>query len=129
MLSPTVTISGRGILRQYNALRAQGYTTAWSGNGQICLKAPANYIDLYTEQGGDQRGWMARFRGPHAEDVIAVFGVDTLPTPFLCEVPYSRVVETVAQLNPDAQVSCLHRNTSSTPGVGVIVCGDCGMRW
>lgn len=36
----TKIISGRHILRQMNELKAQGWTTLWSGNGQLCLQAP-----------------------------------------------------------------------------------------
>ena len=35
-----VIISGRHILRQYNELRAQGYTRVWTGEGKICMRPP-----------------------------------------------------------------------------------------
>lgn len=39
---PTVTLSaGRNFLREYNELKAQGYTTLWVGEGRCCLQAPA----------------------------------------------------------------------------------------
>ncbi len=38
-MAETVTIGGRNLLRQYNELRAKGYRTVASGDGQITLKA------------------------------------------------------------------------------------------
>lgn len=34
----TVVIGGKGILAAYNSLRERGYSTVWSGNGQICME-------------------------------------------------------------------------------------------
>jgi len=93
-----------------------------------------SFIDLYREplNAGDPigtGGWMARFRGGCAKEVMAAFDTDTLPTPFLAQVHFEAVREAVEGLNPEAVVSCRHFNTSSVPGVGVVTCGDCGMRW
>lgn len=41
----TKTISGRHLLRQYNELKALGYTTLWTGEGKICLQAPPPWVD------------------------------------------------------------------------------------
>jgi hypothetical protein len=84
-----------------------------------------NTIHLYREGGL----WMAQFCGPHASAVVAAFGTDSIPTPFTSEHSLEPVKATVEARNPGVDVWCRHRNTSSMPGVGVIVCGDCGIRW
>lgn len=84
-----------------------------------------NYIDLYT----DSQSWIAKFRGPHAEIIRQRFSTVSLPLPFTGTASFEAVLRDVAQRYPDAQVSCLHRNTYSVPGVGVVNCRDCGMRW
>ena len=42
----TKIIFGRNLLRQYNELKAAGWTTVWAGNGRICLRAPEPGADL-----------------------------------------------------------------------------------
>ena len=42
----TRIISGRNLLRQYNELKAAGWTTVWAGNGRICLRAPEPGAEL-----------------------------------------------------------------------------------
>jgi hypothetical protein len=95
----------------------------------LLISADSNFIDLFTEEFNGDRWWMARYRGPHADEIIAIMDTDELPTPFSNRVSFEEVRDTLEQLNPNAHVHCRHRNASSTPGVGVIVCHDCGMRW
>lgn len=44
VIRPTVTLAAREISR-YMQLKAEGYTTLWTGEGKICLEAPAANAD------------------------------------------------------------------------------------
>ncbi len=49
-------------------------------------------------------GWLARYEGPHREDVVRLFETDVLPTAFTYEAQASLVREEIAKLNPGAVV-------------------------
>lgn len=48
--------------------------------------------------------WMVHNRGPHAARVKALFGTDTLPTPFTLRKPRADVVAEIARLNPGVEI-------------------------
>ena len=47
------------------------------------------------------RGWMAKDNDPQTK---ALFDTDTLPTPFLDNVPGEEVLRVIQRLNPDKKV-------------------------
>lgn len=49
----------------------------------------------------DGPGWMARDNDP---EVLALFGTDTIPLPFLASTPAGEALAVLRQLNPDATV-------------------------
>lgn len=48
--------------------------------------------------------WMARFEGPGADEIEAVFDTDTLPTPFTIEVLPETVQQELQNRNPSIEV-------------------------
>ena len=49
----------------------------------------------------DGSGWVVTDNDP---SVVKLFGTDTLPLPFLSNVPASLVIDTLERLNPDARI-------------------------
>lgn len=49
-------------------------------------------------------GWMARYLGPHREEIVRLFETDVLPTSYTFEAQASMVREEIAKLNPDVIV-------------------------
>ncbi len=49
-------------------------------------------------------GWMVQSRGPIAVGVKALFGTDTLPTPFTLSKPRAEVVAEIKRLNPGVEI-------------------------
>jgi hypothetical protein len=47
---------------------------------------------------------LARFTGPHAEEVKALFETDTIPTPFDSRQPRPDILTVIQRQNPDAKV-------------------------
>ena len=60
-----------------------------------------NQIILYTRK----NSWVAQFVGPHAQEIIRLFGTDVLPLPFTPTANPELVRETVEHRNPDVFVS------------------------
>ena len=48
------------------------------------------------------QGWMMRHSGPWAAEVRALFGMDTLPTPFTAQAGAATVLAEIQRLNPEA---------------------------
>ena len=48
--------------------------------------------------------WQARFAGPHADTVIALFGTDVIPTPYTKYSTPETVQQAIADLNPGIDV-------------------------
>ena len=48
--------------------------------------------------------WMVQSRGPIAVGVRALFGTDTLPTPFTLSKPRAEVVAEIKRLNPGVEI-------------------------
>ena len=51
-----------------------------------------------------EKGWQARFEGPHATLARELFDTDTLITGFTARAEAEGVLEAITQLNPDAVV-------------------------
>ena len=49
-------------------------------------------------------GWTAIWLGPHAYEVMQLFGTNTLPTGFTARAEASKVLHEIAQLNPGVVV-------------------------
>ena len=56
-------------------------------------------IELFVDDGG----WMARFVGD--PEVVALFGTDTIPTPFLEGYDPALILDSIERMNPDCAVS------------------------
>jgi len=54
--------------------------------------------------GNGNQSWLARHTGAGADDVMALFGTNVLPTPFSASVSPDVVLARIEELNPDAQV-------------------------
>lgn len=50
------------------------------------------------------RGWLAQHSGPHAFEVVDLFGTDTIPTAFTAQAPSEVVAAEIRKLNPDCKV-------------------------
>jgi hypothetical protein len=48
--------------------------------------------------------WLLKFEGPHAQEVIDLFGTDTLPTPFTELADAATVQAEIKRLNAGAHV-------------------------
>ena len=44
--------------------------------------------------------WQARFVGPHADDVLSLFGTTVLPTPYTKHSKAGDVRQAIADINP-----------------------------
>ncbi len=114
--------------RYLEAQRAHEQAIATSHRtGAAPAALPASTIDLYTDSAA--LCWVARFGGRLGDDMRALVGRVDFPLPFTTAAPFAEVQAQVKPCYPDAAVFCRHRNTGSTPGVGVVVCADCGTRW
>ena len=49
-------------------------------------------------------GWMAEFYGPHADEVVRLFGTNVLPTAFTSQAEHSVVKAEIDRLNPGIEV-------------------------
>jgi hypothetical protein len=49
-------------------------------------------------------GWMARSIGPHASEIVGLFGTDTLPTAFTARAEGELVLQEIQRLNPGIDV-------------------------
>lgn len=58
-------------------------------------------LRLYLE--GDE--WMIRYKGPHAERVRLLFGVEAVPTPYRASMTAGKVLATIRRLNPGIPVT------------------------
>ena len=61
-----------------------------------------NTITLFV---GPDLLWQAKFAGPHARQVIDLFGTDTLPTPFGQRYPAAKVLAHIKERNPQCTVT------------------------
>lgn len=52
-------------------------------------------------------GWFATYTGPHASEVKALFGTDTIPTPWFFNVSAKIVREDITRRNPNVAVEVL----------------------
>jgi len=50
-------------------------------------------------------GWYATYSGPHAADVLALFGTRLLPTAFGPDAPIDAVLTRITALNPGTVVT------------------------
>lgn len=48
--------------------------------------------------------WFAKFTGPHAAEILELFGTDTIPTAFKSRTPTAIVLAEVQKLNPGVLV-------------------------
>lgn len=48
--------------------------------------------------------WHAVFEGEHRQDIVDVFGTDTLPTPFRQPISVDEVIKDLKRKNPDCRV-------------------------
>jgi hypothetical protein len=48
--------------------------------------------------------WVAVHKGPHAEEIVRLFGTDTLPTAFTAAARAETVHRVIADLNPNCRV-------------------------
>jgi len=60
-----------------------------------------NRIELSLNPNGE---WRAHFVGEHAKEVIALFGTDTLPTPYTSYSKPEAVRQAIAAINPGVSV-------------------------
>lgn len=49
-------------------------------------------------------GWVACWQGPHAYEVMQLFGTNTLPTGFTAGAGAAMVLQEITRLNPDVTV-------------------------
>jgi hypothetical protein len=61
---------------------------------------PQNIISLSI--GRDS--WLATYRGPHAAEIIELFGTDTIPTAFTPAAPLSTVRDFIRSKHPGATI-------------------------
>lgn len=50
------------------------------------------------------KGWMAKFEGPHAAEIVRLFGSNIIPTAFGSAAPLAMVMREVQARNPQAVV-------------------------
>ncbi len=62
----------------------------------------ANEIELFVEDGV----WNAQYtqRNPERGTIVAVFGTDTLPTPYMAQMPAETVLDIIRRRNPGVVV-------------------------
>jgi hypothetical protein len=51
-----------------------------------------------------ESGWLATYQGPHAEQIRAAFGQDTIPTIYTSGCPIGVVIAELRVRNPGARV-------------------------
>lgn len=59
-----------------------------------------NVIEVYL----DTRGWQANYKGPHALDMLELFGDTQIPTAFTAQALPETVVSNIQRLNPGCAV-------------------------
>lgn len=53
-------------------------------------------------------GWEARFIGPHAAEIVTLFGTSRLPTGFNRNANPQAVLEAIVKRNPDCTICISH---------------------
>jgi hypothetical protein len=59
---------------------------------------------------------VAKYIGPHSEEIQSLFQSDTLPTPFTTSTPMNAVIAEISRLNPDVLV-CWYLDHVSTVAI------------
>jgi hypothetical protein len=66
-----------------------------------------NQIRIFIERApedGSVAGWMAAYVGPHKEEILNLFGTDTLPLPFMSATRASVVIDTLQRTHPGVEI-------------------------
>ncbi len=50
-------------------------------------------------------GWLATYHGPHANEIIELFGTTTLPLPWTLRAPVGVVLNDLRARTPDATIT------------------------